>query len=511
MSLEVESPASSSQPMRLGRDLSVLAVGYVLLLVVAFISPGNGFAPLAAVLLLLFVGRAAAAPRFGLIATLVLTLLIPLTLAIPIGPVSLGIGRAVGFAFVAGWLASLSRPRAPLYRRTPLDWAFFALLFAIFLSVLSNSAQLTSSQFTQGFRTFATVLVDYTLFFLAAVSIMGAGRRHFDAVLRAAAFIIVVIAFIGIAEYLTGRNVFSYFNVFLPPGFRNALTRATASATRQRGGLRRVLATFEGPNRFSGAMAMGLPLLLHFWATTKTARRWFYAAGAIAAGIGALIAVSRSALACMVIVLILYFVGAGGLRAAVAPVAGVVGALALILAISPHQRDVLAFYYRDLVGPQKTIQGRTEDYRFVAGQVILHPIAGSGPGTYGPIAIAEASKRGDIKNPAAFGVLDNAYLGFLTEEGMLGLLAFAGVTFGGVWLAARSWHRARTRYERSLRSALLGSTLVYALLGFFFDIFSFQSVTKLYLVLLAATVVASGRMRPYGRPRWRSTPKGVAA
>jgi hypothetical protein len=359
MAVAVTPSPIESKPARPWRDLGILAVAYSLLLVAAVLSPDAGFAPAAAFVLIIFLFRAAAAPRFGLLCTIVLTLLIPLTLAIPAGPVTLGIGRAVGFAFVAGWLASLSRPRAPLYRATPFDWAWLVLLLAILLSILSNSAQLSAAQFSQAARTFATFVVDYFLFFLAAVSIMGAGRRHFDRVLKTTATVVALISLIGIVEYVTRRNVFTYFGPVLPPGFRATLLAVAKSATRERGGLPRVLGTFEGPNRFGAAMAMGLPVLLHFWVTTKTAGRYLYALGAMACGVAALLAVSRSAFVATAIVLAVYFIGSGNFRLSVGKVGAVIAVFVIVLAVSPQQRKVFAFYFNDLTGKQQTIKGRT--------------------------------------------------------------------------------------------------------------------------------------------------------
>src|SRR5437016_6309761 len=79
---------------------------------------------------------------------------------------------------------ALSRAAGPHVRRTPLALAFGAVLFSFGLSLAVNSPQLNRVAFGEAVNNTVLFTVDYVLFFYAAVSVMGAARRHLEFVLR---------------------------------------------------------------------------------------------------------------------------------------------------------------------------------------------------------------------------------------------------------------------------------------------------------------------------------------
>ena len=146
------------------------------------------------------------------------------------------------------------------------------------------------------------------------------------------------------------------------------------------------------------------------------------------------------------------------------------------------------------------LRHRTDGRRILrCGQHTAHSVlVASGPATWDPKALKRGG-RVDVNDPAAT-TIDNYYLVVLAELGGLGFLAFLAVLLGGFAVAIRGLRRARAPADRSLLAALLAANVSWLFLTFVFDIFGFGGPVKLYLVLLAATMVASGATRAKARP-----------
>lgn len=440
--------------------------------------------------------RTMSQPRFGLVASLVLALVIPLPLAFGVGPFNLTFARIVGYAFLVGWVACLSRPDGPLFRRTSLDWAFALLMFSFLLSMTVNSPSLGGLDFRAALQSTGVTFLDQVVFFYAAVSIMGAGHRHVDRVLRIASLVVAGIALVGIFEWLTGRNIFTVLGPAFPSGLRakiNAIA-GTAGEAHQRGAFRRAIGTFEGPNQFGAAVVLAIPFLLHYWSVTKRQR---YGFGALACTFAALTTVSRSAFIGLVVVVVVYAVAAGAVQLNRARVVAVCAVVLIVAVTNPSLRATMSFYLRDVTGGQQsTIQGRLVDYENVGRQFVRSPLAGSGPSTWRQAALRRPN-NGKVEDPSSRAqvVLDNVFLGALAQQGAVGLAGILAVLFGAIGLAARGVRRATTDVDRSLRAALLAAVCLFALLCAFFDMFAFYGPTRLYIVLLAAMVVEVGATR----------------
>jgi len=379
-----------------------------------------------------------------------------------------------------------------------LDLAIGLLLLAFLLSMVANSPSMDRTAFGEALRTTLVFAVDYFAFFYAAVSVMGSARRHLDVVLRVAVLTVVFTAVLGLIEQATGKNVFTFLNPILPVNLDAYIRSLAEAAVLVRGTIVRVRSTFEGPHALGTVLTLATPLLIHY---SSTAKRWrsLYAAGAVLCGFAALFTASRGVYVAFVIAIFAYFVGAGRLAVTRLRALAVVVVLAAILASSSGLRQTMSVYFRGLIErKERSIHGRLVDYTNVLRQFDKTPVAGSGPGTWAPRALRRGGKV-DPNDPAAVAI-DNYYLNILGELGAAGFLAFVAVLLGGLAVAIRGLRRARAPTERSLLAALVAANVSWLFLTFVFDIFAFGGPVRLYLILLAATMVASGSTRARARP-----------
>jgi hypothetical protein len=501
-------PAERRPPVRSGLAGPVAALlgAYVVLVGLVLLLQIGTFVPLGARLgagLLLWV---AGTPRLGLVAAVLTSMLVPVSLAFRAGPFLLTVGRLVGFAFLAGWAAAVSRRDGPLVRRMPLDLAVLFVGFAYALSIVVNIPQFDGPELGDAVQRTLLISVDFLLFLYAATSVLGAGRQHVEWVLRVIALAVAGVAVLGIVDWVTRTNVFEFLTPFLPRGVARDISDVAPFAARERGGLRRAIGTFEQPNQLGAAVTIALPLLLHFAATSARDRRLLYIGGAGACTLAGILTISRSVFICLALGLLVYVVASGSVRVGRGGIVAVVAVVAVGFAASPSLRDTMYLYFEGLVGrSEKSVQARIKDYDNVLRQFDRTPLAGSGPATWTPRALSRPDN--DRVDPTDRGqvVLDNLILSTIAERGLAGLLALLSLLLGAIGIAVRSVRRARSPDERSLRAALLASLTVYAVLCALFDMWAFYGPTKLYFLLVAATVVVAGRtvalVRPGAPPR----------
>jgi len=491
-------PAPSS---RITASLGVLLGAYLFLAVLALLFQVGPFVPLGALLGGLLLVWSAASLRFGLTATVVAACLVPVGLAVPVGPLSVNLGRFVSFAFVTGWLAALSRRDGPLPRRTPIDAAIALMAFAFLLSMTVNMPQFRGPEFGEAFEESARFGVEFLFFFLAATSVLGAGRRHLDRALRTVSLVVAAIAALGIVDWVTNQNVFAFVAPVLPGNVAETVRAVSEQVVHERGGVRRAVGTFQGPNHLGSAIVLVLPLLVHY-ASVPGRRRRLYLASAGVATLAGILTISRSVFVCLALVLFVYLIGVRSIRIGWSGIAAVLLVVIAALVASPQIRDTIAVYFEGIVGQQQesSVQSRVKDYDNVLRQFDRAPLAGSGPATWSEKALSRPDN--DKVDPTGKGerVLDNEFLSALAERGAIGLLTLLALLLGAIAIAVRAVAVAPPGEERSLRAALLASLVAFFALCAFFNVFAFYASAKLYFLLVAATMVVSGHTRAVQRP-----------
>ncbi len=245
-----------------------------------------------------------------------------------------------------------------------------------------------------------------------------------------------------------------------------------------RAGFRRVVGTSAHPIEFGVTTAMVAVLATHFALAPLPSRRRTAARACLVVLLAVLpMALSRGAIVGVgvgfgllaltwswrrrVSLLLAALVGAAALRAAVPGLLGTVRSLFLNLGTDP------------------SISGRTEDYSAVDALFTRHPWFGRGLGTF---------------LPAQYFFLDNQYLGFLLDGGIVLLAAFVILlAVGG--LTGLGLRAQPDRRLTSFGTVLVAALAVFAVTSATFDSWGFQQ-DRTVLALLLGMAGAAWRLTP---------------
>lgn len=273
------------------------------------------------------------------------------------------------------------------------------------------------------------------------------------------------VATLGIVQFFTGIDVAAYLVV---PGL---------SANSELGGvvgrsvLNRVSGTAVHPIEYGVVLGALLPLAVH-----RTIHRWgrpLALLPVVLIFVGCFLSVSRSAVLVVLLALVVLLLGWPNrwrLRAlAILPFA-VVG---LRLAV-PGLVGTLMSLFKNLFN-DPSVTGRTNDYDVVFALMGENPLLGRGLFTF---------------VPRYYRILDNQFLVFGIELGIVGLVAAATFLFGTFFIARAAYRRARTARSRNLGLSLSASALGISFSFLTFDALGFPmaaGVTMLLAGLAGAT------------------------
>jgi O-antigen ligase len=269
-----------------------------------------------------------------------------------------------------------------------------------------------------------------------------------------------IVAAIGIVQFFTGLDISRFFSII--PGLSS---RSDFGFVSSRSILNRPSSTATHPIEFGVVLAALLPLALH-----RALIRWgakLVVPPAVAIGVATFMSVSRSAILLTILafaVLLLGWSWRWRRRAFMLTPVFVVG---LRLAI-PGLVGTIVSLFRN-IGNDPSVTGRTDDYHVVFWLYHDHEIFGRGLFTF---------------VPRYYRILDNQYLMFLLELGLVGLAA-ALLLFGTGFFSARSaYRRAATFESRHLGLALSGSILGLAVIYGTFDALGFAMAAGLTFLLI---------------------------
>lgn len=295
-------------------------------------------------------------------------------------------------------------------------------------------------------------------------------RAHVETVVRILVGLGAISAASGILERLTGSNPLRLAMTRLPfeeYQFTEEMLRASGS---------RVYGTAGHPIEFGAMMSMLLPLGLYLALTATTrvkAAKYWAATSAIA--LAMMFSVSRSSLLAAALGLLVLAALSKARAAVTIGVAVATGLLAVNLAYP----DLLATLARMLdpswiVAQEATaFSGRMQDWPIVFEMIKAHPLVGVGY---------------DLFDPRTYFFLDNQYLKFALELGVMGLAAVLWF-LGRALFTLLALARRRRDAQVPLEAALLSSSVSFVVLGLLFDTFGFFQVTNLFFVIVGLTVV----------------------
>lgn len=287
--------------------------------------------------------------------------------------------------------------------------------------------------------------------------------RGWDGVERVVKMLVVgatVSALVGVLQFGLGLDLVAYFNV---PGLRKLGVYDTIQI---RNGFRRPAGTTNHPIEFGLVCAMAVPLTAHFLTQAhdlgRPVLRWWCCL--VLVGAGSMVAVSRTAILCLVVALVVMVFFLPGRRKLTVPAIGI-GFLAVAGAVVPGLLGTLYKLFAN-ASDDPSVTGRTNDYPLVWAQIERFPWFGRGFGTY---------------FPDRYILLDNQYLNTLVENGYVGVFAFIGLMLAATYSAWSARRLTTDPLQRSLAGALVAAVLVAAVGAVTFDLLAYALVTGLLI------------------------------
>ncbi|GAA2106735.1 hypothetical protein GCM10009841_26210 [Microlunatus panaciterrae] len=401
----------------------------------------------------------------GIDATTLLTIYICLLLAIPsamvVGPLgSAGAPSAIfaiGAFFLWVWFqvrrsSQVVRVARPV-RAAALAW----LLIMVVVYAHAMSSPLPGDEISPADNGLLK-LVGFTGILLIANDGAPTLQRH-RAALRRLVIGVGLIAALGLLQYATRQLWVDRLQV---PG----LTQSTVGGGLiERNGHPRPSGTSTHPIEYGVVLTMVLPIAIAY-ALKAPSRRWMYRAFLVAIGFAIFLSISRSAMLCAAVALVVLAASWG----AAARVRGLIALIAMALVVYLFVPGVLGTVIDLFAGASQdpSIASRTGSYD-LAGEFISHsPIVGRGFGTFLP----------------KYWILDNGYLGMLIEGGILGLGGLLVLIVAAAIAARQARRMAVDDFDRALAQALLASIASGAAGLAFFDTFGFPQSAGCFFLLL---------------------------
>jgi O-antigen ligase len=342
----------------------------------------------------------------------------------------------------------LLRGRASQISAVPLILIVFTM--AVLLSYAAAASRpITAAELSNADRGLLSLIAWAGVALTAAEGLRT--RESILRVVRALATAAAAMAMLGLYQYISGSNPFDSLTI---PGLT---ANQQIGSLEARSGLTRVTGTATHPIEFSVVLAMvvGIAIVAAVTAQTRGARLFrIAAAGLIAIGIP--LAVARSGIVALVVLLVLVIPRLDRVwrrRFYVGLIPGIVVVRLSFPGLVGTIRGL--FFY---AGNDPSSQARTADYPVVWQYFHQRPILGQGFSTF---------------IPELYRTLDNQILGSLVETGLVGVIAFTTLLLAPAILAFRAGRSAVDPVDRILGQVLVGSlgaafasSLTFDALGF---------------------------------------------
>lgn len=342
----------------------------------------------------------------------------------------------------------------------PIRWAFFAFATACLVAYLvAVTRPIESIELSAADRGMLLVL-SWGGVLLTASDLLRS-RAGLTMVLRAISVGAAIAALVGLIQYFTGDPLVTRLSI---PGLT---VNGSYTTIYSRNGLERVAGTSTHPIEFGVVMAMALPIALHlaFHDTARSLlRRW---TPVVLIGSAVPIAMSRSALIALGLVLAMVMPTWTVTRRR-AGYAALLAGLGAVYVTVPGLIGTMTRLFTGL-SDDTSAQSRVNSYDIALHFAALNPVFGRGFGTFLP----------------RYRILDNQYLGMLVEIGVVGLGAFVILLLSAVVVTRRVFTAvARTSPDRSLAMSLLATVAAAAAACATFDAFGFPQVGGLLFAAL---------------------------
>lgn len=383
-------------------------------------------------------------------------------------------GTMVGLLLFVWWVLTRVHPNLVTRGQQPMRWAlaiYFATLAASYIA--GQARGLDPLEANSADRTVLLAFAAGGIMLAACDGVLT--RERIDTVLRWLCYGTAVMALFALTQFALRKDFTTYLK--FPPllQFQRDLV---GFDERGGGGLVRVAGTAGHYIEFSVLMVVGLVVAIHYarFAATRRDRQIFTGIAMVVAGVIP-ISLSRTgilALGAAILLLILVWplrttfnvLVVGMFLTAIIQVGkpGLLGALRSLLFAGESDPSV---------------QGRLEDYDYVAPFIKERPWFGRGVGTW---------------LPELYQLLDNQWLGTMVTTGIVGVTGLALLFLTGIFVAARVRRFAKTDSDRDLAAVLAVAIGVMGVTAFTFDALYFST----YLFTMHLLLGLAGAM-------WRVT------
>lgn len=302
-------------------------------------------------------------------------------------------------------------------------------------------------------------------------------RERFLKLVNRLVLLTTLLAALGIAQFITNDSLVRYVTI---PGLT---ANIELGALGSRSGFVRPSGTALSPIEFGAVITTVLPLAIT-WARHHASAPWLLRwAPAAIMGLGIVVSISRSALLCALLGL-LVLVANWRPQARRIMLVSVLVLFTFVAITIPGMLGSLRGLF-ETAGQDDSVSSRTGSYP-IAGEFFLRaPFFGRGYSTFLP----------------AYRIFDNQYLLLLIEVGLVGLVAFLGVVVTSIWCSNRARRLATQQADKDYAQALLAGIAAGALGLALFDGLSFVMSTGVLFVMigLAGALV---RLMRYGEVPW---------
>ena len=353
----------------------------------------------------------------------------------------------------------LARPFTQSPQRQPIRFAMLVFAASILASyVVGNLRPIVGPEARSADRGLLTLCAWLGLVLVANDHI--STRLRLDMLLRRLVLLGSFVAALGLVQFNTGRIYTNYLKL---PGL---VQNSDIVGVSVREGFARPSSTAVSPIEFGVAMCMLLPFTLHYALNHRSGSKWRRFAPLALLAVAIPISVSRSALICAIVGLLL-MLPAMTVRARFGTLLGVGATLGIVFVTVPGMLGALTNLFTG-ISDDGSAASRTGSYTLAFEFISRAPVFGRGFFTFMP----------------EYRILDNQYLGSLIELGVVGLFAFLALLATGAVLAQKAKGLSSDPGTRLLAQALFASLAAGAAGFAFFDGFGFPMVGQLIFLIL---------------------------
>lgn len=339
----------------------------------------------------------------------------------------------------------------------PVRWAVFALLAAVLLAYIwAMMRPLPADEISPADGSMLRLISLLGITLVANDGIRTTERMH--VLVR---FLVIggaAIAALAIFQFVTGQLWVDRISI---PG----LTQSGGLSLEDRQGLTRPSGTATSPIEFAALISMILPVaIMDVRSRIRERVTLLVPAGLILVGV--LLSLSRTAILCVAVGMLV-------IAPALPRLWRIIGAVVAVVLVG-----VMGLTVPGLVGTLRglfvslsddpSVQSRTNSYAVAMEFIERSPLLGRGLGTFLP----------------RYWILDNMYLQFVIEAGILGILAMLGLFVTAMVVARRAGRLLPEGRDRDLTTGIMAGIASGAVAFAFFDALSFpQAACCLFLLV----------------------------